>query len=81
MANRENLREWVHSAIKHHGGRATIVQVAEYIWSNHEAELRRSGELFYTWQYDMRWAAQKLRDTKILSNVKSVERGIWAITT
>lgn len=79
MISREDLKVWVLAAIKANGGRATIVQVARYIWENHEAELRSSGELFYTWQYDMRWAAQRLRDSKVLSSTASMERGIWAV--
>lgn len=38
-----------------------MIDVAKHIWANHEDELKRSGDLFYSWQYDMRWAAQNLR--------------------
>jgi hypothetical protein len=34
--------------------------IAKWIWEHHEAELRDSGDLFYTWQYDMRWAGTRL---------------------
>lgn len=62
MANREDLKDWVFRAVYECGGRTKVVEVARYIWKNHEQELRRSGDLFYTWQYEMRWAAQKLRN-------------------
>jgi hypothetical protein len=37
------------------------------MWQNisggfHQSDLENSDNLFYTWQYDMRWAAQRLRD-------------------
>ncbi|BCP51623.1 hypothetical protein K32_02400 [Kaistia sp. 32K] len=64
---REKLKQWVLQAVDHRGGKASIVDVARHIWAEHEAELKSAGDLFYTWQYDMRWAAQKLRDDGILA--------------
>lgn len=61
MADKSNLKQWVYEAVLANGGRSSIVEVAMYIWDNHEQELRQSGNLFYTWQYDMRWAATMLR--------------------
>jgi hypothetical protein len=61
---RNELPDLVFSALKALGGKAPLARVAQYIWDNYETELRASGDLFYTWQYDMRWAAQKLRDAK-----------------
>jgi hypothetical protein len=66
MAGRDDLRDWVYEAVRVNGGTASIVTVAKYIWDNYEDELRRSGDLFYKWQYEMRWAAQHLRNTKKL---------------
>lgn len=62
MANRDDLKEWVLQAVEESDGRARVVRVAKHIWDNHENELRGSGDLFYTWQYEMRWAAQRLRE-------------------
>ena len=62
MISRETLPDWVVDALHALGGTSNIVGVAKFIWTHHEAELRGSGDLFYTWQYDIRWAAQKLRD-------------------
>ncbi|WP_083762481.1 hypothetical protein [Parvibaculum lavamentivorans] len=64
MAGREELRNWVYEAVRSNGGKASIVTVAKHIWEHHEAELRTSGDLFYKWQYEMRWAAQQLRNSK-----------------
>jgi hypothetical protein len=81
MANRETLKEWVYRAVKALGGEASVVEVAKYIWENHEAELRRSGDLFYTWQYEMRWAAQKLRDEKKFAAAAGRPSRRWAMAS
>jgi hypothetical protein len=51
--------------------------IAKHIWEHSEADLRRSGRLFYTWQYDMRWAMQRLRDA---GKVHNVGKGEWELT-
>jgi hypothetical protein len=77
MPFKEDLKKWVLQAIDANKGSANLIDVAKYIWDNHESDLRSSGEGFYTWQYDMRWAAQALRDEGILANADSTPRGIW----
>jgi hypothetical protein len=52
VATREALKGWVIQAVKANGGRAGVVEIARHIWDHHEAELRSSGDLFFTWQYD-----------------------------
>jgi len=61
MATREDMKVWVIDALKSLGGKGWPKDVAKYIWDHYEAELKRSGGLLYTWQYDVRWAAQALR--------------------
>ena len=61
MATKHDLPNWILEALRDLGGRATIVEVAKHIWTHREGELKDSGDLFYTWQYDMRWGAQMLR--------------------
>jgi hypothetical protein len=79
MASRTELQDWVIAALKSHGGAASIVQVAKYIWAHHEAELRASGDLFYTWQYDMRWACTRLRERKVVQAAEASNRGEWCL--
>jgi len=74
---REELVGIVSRAVAANGGEATIVQVAEYIWKNHEAELKASGDLFYTWQYEMRWAAQSLRNQGKLELGRKSGKNTW----
>jgi hypothetical protein len=51
-----------------------VLEVTKDVWAAHEDDLRASGDLFFTWQYDLRWAAQKLRDAGRLAP-KHGERG------
>lgn len=61
MATKETLQSWVLDALQVLGP-ATVTQIAKHIWENHEGDLKASGDLLYTWQYDMRWAGQALQD-------------------
>ena len=79
MATKTDLRDWVYQAVTDAGGKATIVEVAKHIWSKHESELRASGPLFYTWQYDIRWAANRLRRSGVMKAAESSPTGIWEL--
>lgn len=79
MATRDDLQDWVVEALKTLGGSGTIVQVAKHIWDNHNSELKVSGDLFYTWQYDMRWAATKLRNSNKLLPAEVSLKGEWRL--
>ncbi|MBP0614453.1 hypothetical protein [Jiella mangrovi] len=63
---KELLEQWILEGVRANGGAATVLEVAKYLWEHHEAELRGGGDYFYTWQYDMRWAGQRLRDDGFL---------------
>ena len=78
---RQILMPWVMDAIEDRGGKATIVEVAQHIWRFHEEDLLGAGDLFFTWQYDMRWAAQQLRDDGKLLASNASPRGYWISTT
>ncbi len=79
MGFRENLKEWVKDALGELGGRASINEVARQIWLDHETDLKSSGDYFYSWQYDMRWAAQRLRDKNVLGFHKVGAKSVWVL--
>ncbi|MDR6119727.1 hypothetical protein QE370_002911 [Aeromicrobium sp. SORGH_AS981] len=79
MATRADLPQYVIEALDVLGGRGTVLDVSKVVWARHEDDLRSSGDLFYTWQYDLRWAAQKLRNTGILEKVDGDRSGVWTI--
>ncbi len=78
MFVRDDLKRIVLEAIKANGGSARVVEVCKYIWENYESVLRNSGDLFYTWQYDVRWAAQRLRDSGKLKPAHN-SRAPWTL--
>ena len=80
MASKEDLQTWVREALSAHGGRASIVEVAQHIWTHNEMALRESGDLLFTWQYDMRWAANVLRRNGVMKAVGLSSRGIWELS-
>lgn len=79
MATKNDLVDWLFDALQAHGGRASIADLCKNVWENHENELRASGELFYTWQYDIRWAAYQLRKMKRMINADTSPKGIWEL--
>lgn len=79
MATKDDLSAWIVEALREAGGRAQLIDVARYIWEEYEDELRASGDLFYTWQYDMRWQAQKLRNEGVLLPDSKTSQGTWAL--
>lgn len=79
MPGKKDLQAWVMEAIESLGGGGTVVEVSREVWRRHEEDLRDAGDLFYTWQYDIRWAAQALRDEGKLMAAEQAPRGIWAL--
>jgi hypothetical protein len=75
MATKYDLADWVVDALRALGGSASLIAVCRQIWEQHEAELRRSGDLFFTWQYDTRWAAYRLRVQRRLRPASESPRG------
>jgi hypothetical protein len=81
VADRSDLQDWVFKALADLGGSASIVDVAKFLWKKHESDLIVSGDMFYTWQYDMRWAATKLRQREIILPAKLTPRGVWKLAS
>jgi hypothetical protein len=79
MLNRHDLQKPVEEAIRAHGGSASLVQVCKHIWENYEADLQRSGDLLYTWQYEVRHAASLLRKAGLMKAADVSPKGIWEL--
>jgi hypothetical protein len=77
VSDKKRLQAWVLEAVHGLGGSAKPLEVAQYIWMHHESELRDSGDLFFTWQYDMRWEAQKLRNSGQFRRKNGSRSGTW----
>lgn len=79
MADKYDLRDWLIEALKGNGKKGTIIDVCRFIWEKYELELKASGNLFYTWQYDVRWAATELRKTGIMKPANISPQGVWEL--
>jgi hypothetical protein len=79
MAKKAHLQRWLVESLQSRGGSASPVNVCRDVWQMHEPELRMSGDLFYTWQHDIRGAAEKLRDAGVLLPEDEAPRGIWRL--
>jgi len=77
MVTKLTLQAWVQEALHSMGGSGTVVDVTREIWQRHETDLRQSGDLFFTWQYDIRWAAQELRNQGVLVKKEGKRSGTW----
>lgn len=78
-SRREVFVDWLRQALEELRGSATVVEASKHIWKNHEPELRAMGDLFYTWQYDVRWAANKLRRSGAMKPKEVSPRGVWEL--
>ena len=75
----ETMKLWIISCLKLRGGKCLPDDVAKYVWENYETELRNSRDILYTWQYDLRKAAQQLRDEGILKAVNGRNDLPWEL--
>ena len=79
MGETEKLMPMVINALEYYDGSASVLEISKYIWTNHEEDLRDSGELFYRWQYVLRWAGLKLRKEGKLVSSNQSPRGVWLL--
>jgi hypothetical protein len=78
VVTKNDLKAWLLDALRDLGGSGRISQICRHIWEHHEQELKASGDLFYTWQYAMRWAGQELQKERRLS--KAGKNYTWYLT-
>ncbi len=80
MSDKEFLDRALVSALKASGGSASIGKACEAVWEQNENELRLRRELFFTWQYDIRWSAHWLRLAGVLRSASLSPQGVWELT-
>lgn len=76
---KDDLPELLETTLAELGGSATILEVCKKFWADNESELRSSGNLFYTWQYDIRWAATALGKSGVMKDASLSESGVWEL--
>ncbi len=81
LINRNSIQDLLIEALENNSGSANIVTIRKYVWKFYEMDLRKSGNFFYTWQYDIRWAATQLRDSGRIKTPDQSPKGIWELNT
>ena len=77
MSTKQDLKKYIVEALEHLHGSASIIDISKEIWRRQQGNLYNGGSIFYTWQYDMRWAAHQLKlENKINTND---QRGVWTL--
>jgi hypothetical protein len=79
VASNRTLEGWVVEALGALGGKSSVIPVCKWIWEHHQEDLQTAGDLFYTWQYDVRWAVDKLRRDGTVRPSASSGRGCWEL--
>jgi hypothetical protein len=80
MKTRKDLCAWIVEALKELKGSAQIIKIREYIWQHHKDEIMSSGNLHFTWNEDIFWAATQLRAKGLLKNAKATSKNVWELT-
>lgn len=74
---KSDLPNILYDIIRSLGGRADMMTVFEEFWRRYGATLTPPDPLFYTWNYDIRWAATELRKSGKMKSTHLCEKGIW----
>lgn len=74
------MTNWVIDALEHHDGKATIIEISKYVWDYYGEKIKRSGDMFYKWQYEIRWAGNILRKKGVLRPTGESPRGVWKLS-
>jgi len=85
---KKDLPDLLYNTIKSLKGRSSMMAIFREFWRTHASKLKDEDELFYTWNYDIRWAATQLRKEGRMKPACSQEnphgletspKGIWEI--
>jgi len=87
--NKADLPNVLYKIIEDLGGSAPMIVIFRSFWKLHGKDLNENDDLFYTWNYDIRWAATELRKQgrmkaahrtkKCNERDDSSKSGIWEI--
>lgn len=80
MQGRELMKEWVKEVLRDLGGSASILEICKGVWKLLQKEIRQTEDLFYQWQYEIRWAGDLLRREGVILSAASSPRGVWQLS-
>ncbi len=71
---RNDLPDLLYSTIKDLGGKASMMDIFRKFWEDYASKIPHNEDMFYTWNYDIRWAATKLRKEGRMKPATSKEK-------
>ena len=78
IISKKDLQNIVKETLIILNGKSNITEISKYIWKKYNYKLLMSGDIFYTWQYDIRWSGIVLKKLGIMK--KDSKRGIWELS-
>ncbi|MCU0104998.1 hypothetical protein N7603_04945 [Acholeplasma vituli] len=88
--SREDLNRILILLLKELDGSGTIIEICRLFWKKYGHNISQNEDIFYTWQYDIRWSASVLREQGILKlssrsnhvvdSVKYSPFGVWELS-
>lgn len=79
QVDRNTMTVWVLEALQNLGGKGKVLEVCKNVWANHGEEIKSSGDMFFIWQYEIRWAADKLRKQGKILPFEPKSRSFWVL--
>ncbi len=88
MMTRSDLPNILYSILKQLGGSATMMDVFKKFWVDNKHKLHETDDIFYSWNFDIRWAATQLRKQGKMKPATKKEnthgsdmspKGVWEI--
>ena len=79
LISRTVMKAWVVEALNELGGEGSILEICKIVWERHGKEIQESGDSFYTWQYEIRWAGDILRKESTLLPSGKTKRKKWIL--
>lgn len=76
---KEDLQILLKNVLNQLGGSAPIMEVFKKFYEMYGKNLDKNDDLFYTWNYDIRWAATELRKKHIMKPINLSPRGVWEL--
>ena len=73
------LKQWIVEALSFYSGQAHYLTVSKWIWEHRRQELFDTGDMFYKWQYHIRWLAIELRKEGVLLPADESPSGTWIL--
>ncbi|MDD4815529.1 MAG: hypothetical protein PHQ62_00095 [Clostridia bacterium] len=85
---RKDLPDILYNIIHQLGGKPNMMEIFKKFWKEYGSNFTTDDDIFYTWNYDIRWAATQLRKQRKMKPASTREntygedvssKGIWEI--